>query len=221
MVLDNYRFIKMEQCLWPGSTGDSCAETGRYITLSYLIGEDPEINLFPFMTDKGFLRHPETLWREDDFTSDQMAPFLSAASLTQPLLAGIAVNRIKNAGWKTGNGDYITPGLLASIKRVQNSKIQWIYDLAFLGQALIFKLPIRWSDSKRWFERSEGSSADYLNFLNGIAFAKAKKKLTWPMKLALKLTGKAKIMSKVEDYYFVEPNSQWILDIYKKALEVL
>jgi hypothetical protein len=216
-----YGYIELNQCERPGSIGDSLAETGRYITLAYVIGDNPQINLAPFVTDIGLLRHPDSPWRENDISSDQASPFLAAANLTQPSLADITISRIKKAGWKTGNGDYVSTGLLANIKRIEGSKIQWLYDLSFLGQAIIFKLPFRWSDSKKWFERSSGSSSDYLNFINGLLFAKVKNKFTWPCKIALKMVGKDTIIEKIHEYYKPEPNSQWLLDVYKKALEKL
>lgn len=202
----------------PGRTADSAAETGRYITLKAVIGDTVIINLKPLVTDKEILRHPNCIWH--DAPSDTVAPLLAAASIIDPETEQKILVLIKDN--KTPNGNVISPGLWAERRRIEGKKLLWASDLVILGQALLFKLPYRWSDSKKTFEKTSGSSADYLNYINYIALAKVKdKKLNLVLKLALKLTGKANILEKIQSYYKPEPNSQWILDLYKKVIEEL
>lgn len=218
MYLDQQNLIVMEQSGLPGGYGDSASETGRYVTLLGVIGDKTFINLGPFVTDKGILRHPLSPWRENDSSSDQVSPLIVGASVSGQFILEDKI--LKFTKYKTGNGDFITLGLLANKRRAQYKHFLWISDLAILAQALVFKLPYRWSDSKKTLEKNTNTS-DYLNFINNLAFAKVKKNITWPLKLAMKLTPKEKVLEAIKSYYKSEPNSQWLIDIYIKALEVL
>lgn len=220
MVFDNYGYIVMEQSGLPGGYGDSCAETSRYVTLKAVIGDQVVINLVSFVTDQGVLRHPLSPWREDDTSLDQMYPLLAATTLTNKELRNKVDGFITDYSGKTYNGKIVNFGMQAQVARSRDEKHLWINDLSILGQALIFKLPYRWSDSKKWFEKND-STSDYLNFVNGIAFAKVKNNETWPIKLAKKLIKKETVLEKVKSYYQPEPNSQWLVDLYSKALEVI
>lgn len=218
----NYGYIELNQTDRPGSIGDSLAYTSQYITIAYVAGKlGDKINLFAFVSEKGPLRHPDSPWRENDTSGDQVYPLIAASALTQPVLSYRVIKQIKDAGYRTGNGDKIPPGMYGQIRRAQRKNALWVSDLPIFIQALFFKIPIRWSDSKKWFEKSEGSSSDYLNFINALAFAKAEDNITWPMKLAMKLIPKQKVLEKVKDYFKPEPNVQWLLDLYKEALEVI
>lgn len=221
MLLDIYGFIVMEQCAYPGSIGDSAAETGRYVTLMYFNKDIKHIDLSNFITPKGILRHPESPWREDDTSGDQVAPLIAASALLQPKVADIIIKKIRDNNYRTGNNNLINPGILANIKRHEGSIIQGLYDLAFLGQGLLLKLPYRWSESKKTFEKMEESSADYLNLFNSLFLAKIRGGLTLPQKLTLKLLSKEHVLNKIKSYYKVEPNSEFLIKEYEKALEVL
>ena len=217
MILDSYGFINMEQSQAPGSIGDSAAETSRYIVLAFINGQKLDINLSYFVTDKGLLRHPLSPWREDDTSLDQMYPLVAAAALISSDELRVKIDSFIS-GTKTYNGKIVTLGFKAQLNRSKDNSIPWIDDLALLGQALLFKIPIRWSDSKKRPELMSSSSSDYLNYVSGLAFAKIKG-LTWPLKLARLLISKEQIMDKVEQYYAPEPNVRWLLDEYKKALK--
>lgn len=223
MYIDNYKTIVMEQnpAGSPGNLGDSCAESSRVATLKFVLKQDSGINLTVFITDNGIIRHPDSPWRENDTSGDQVYPLIAAASLSQPELAKTIVQKLSDAGNKTGNGDRLSPGMYGQIYRAQNKPNLWISDLPVLAQALIFKLPYRWSDSKKTLEKTSGSSGDYLNFVNALAFAKAKNNITWPMKLAMKLINKELVLQKVKDYYQIEPNSKWLIDLYTEALGII
>ena len=220
MIQDNYGYIEMEQDPVgnPGRTGDSLAETSRYVSIAYVIGDNPKINLAYFVTDKGCLRHPDSPWREDDCSGDQVFPLIAASALTQPELLAKVLKQIKDAGYKTGNGDFITPGMLGQIRRAEDKKFLAISDIPLVIQAVLFKIPFRWSDSKKKFESNDDSSGDYLNFINTLAFAKAKGNISLPMKLAMKLISKEKCLEKVKHYYRNEPNSQGLVELYEKSL---
>jgi hypothetical protein len=217
MYIDTYGFIIMEQSALPGGYGDSCAETSRYVVLAYINGKKLDIDLRPFVTEKGVLRHPDSPWREDDTSSDQVYPLIAAGYVLQPVVAYKAIKQIADAGDRTGNSDKINIGMYAQIARFFSKDYLWVRDLTLVGQALIFKIPFRWSDSKKRLERSSGSSSDYLNFINGLAFARINK-WTWPCWLATKIISKEKAMSKVSDYYKPEPNSDWLLQLYTRAI---
>lgn len=220
MYIDSYQLIVMEQSGFPGGWGDSAAESSRYVILATINGEKVNINLKQLVTETGVLRHPLSPWRENDTSSDQVVPLLAATSLLQPELASVIIKQIKTAGYKTGNGDLISTGLLENMRRAEKKHFLWISDLAILGQALIFQLPFRWSDSKRFFELSSGSSSDYLNFTTDLAFAKITNTETIPIKLAkLLIVSKEKILSEVNSYYAAEPNHSMIIEEYTKALE--
>lgn len=219
MIFDNYQYLIMEQVEAPGNSGDSAAETGRYVTLKAVIGEKVIIDLSHFITEKGILRHPDSPWRENDISSDQVAPLLAAASLIQPEIADKIMKQLENG--HTGNGDLISLGLRGQIRRAQDKHFLGFSDLPMLGQALLFKLPFRYSESKHWLEGNDDSSGDYLNFVNSLAFAKAKGKLSLSQKLSMKLISKQKCLDKVKHYYRNEPHAGFLIDLYSKALELI
>lgn len=220
MLLDAYLLISMDES-FPGSIGDSCAESSRYAVIAHVNSKQPKLGLQYLVTDKGLVRHPDSPWREDDTSGDQAFPFIAAADLTQPELAKKVIQQTKDAGYRTGNGDLISPGMYGQIRRAENKSMLWLSDLPLLAQALIFKIPFRWSDSKKAFETTADSSGDYLNFINAIAYAHAKGNITWPMRLAMRLVSKETALAKVKHYYRNEPNSQWVTDEYEKAINLI
>lgn len=82
MKFDEIGCMVMEQCEWPGSVGDSCAETFRYAILS----QSQARTVSRFVTEKGYLRHPSLAgkpeWDEADFSNDQLLPFMLATGIT-------------------------------------------------------------------------------------------------------------------------------------------
>lgn len=220
MKFDQYGFIVMEQTGPPGNVGDSCAETSRYVVLSLVAsGVIPSINLTPFVTDVGVLRHPDYPLRESDTSDDQESPLIAAAYFTNPALANKVITQIVSAGNRTGNGQLIHPTSWSQIKRAQGSKMMWLYDLAILGQALILKLPYHWDDGKTSFEPTVDSSADYLNLINYLAFAYATHTFTWACKLVTKWISYDQAFDEVSNYYLPEPNDSMILKLYADAIQ--
>jgi hypothetical protein len=224
MKFDANGLIMMEQDTFPGSIGDSCAETSRYATLDKLLNSPASAQLTLFITSGGVVRYPSppSPWGASDTSSDQVAPLIAACSLTDPPLADEILSLIKDSGYRTGNGTFINPGMWAQMMRHQGSRVQWLWDLSVLGQAMIFKLPFAWNPNasanpNSWFVSSANQTSGYLNFINFLAFAKAKK-WTWPCRLAVKVIGQKKALNQVVTYYKPEPNSAWLLNTYAIAV---
>lgn len=206
MIIDSYQCIQMEQTNWPGNIGDSAAETGRYAHLRMLLGEyQLDVNLNAFTTILGYVRHPTSPWREEDFSSDQATPLYLALQKYGNPEHDRMKRLVKNAGWKTGNKTLITPGFWA----ILNDQT-WLLDLTIVAQELIFALPYRWSDSKKWFERTTDNSGDYMNFIH--MSVHAHKWVRW-------LVSKEVLKQKVREYYKPEVNNQWIVDLYDQVIE--
>lgn len=183
MKIDEYGCLVVEHVPWPGSIGDSCAESARYEHLKMLLGDYVHTcNLERFVTPLGYLRHPtapetgaelpngEVLkesWRESDMSTDQALPlYLAWRRGTNYTRTSQMERRIKSNGYRTGNGDYISPGFYAELK---DSQI--LRSLFLLIQILFFKLPYRWNDEKRTLELTTGSVADYLNYIHCAVYA--------------------------------------------------
>lgn len=209
MLIDNAAIV-MEQNPPgdPGRYGDSCAESSRYQHLKFLLGDYKlYINFNQFITPLGVIRSPNVPeeWKEKDTSEDQVKPLLLALRKGTLPEALIVEKQIKNAGYRTGNGDLITPGFYGIIK-----EWSWLNNISVCVQSIIFKIPLRWSDSKKWFERSEASSADYLNHIHVAVYSP---------KWIRKMVSKETLKQKVRDYYKVEPNSEWVIQTYDQVIE--
>ena len=206
MFFDNIPAIVSEQSTGDSAIGDSCAETARFIVVTYTDGNVTyDVTGFAFRTDKGYVRHPNIVqWREEDFSCDQALPLFLAYKLKGPPMAEEMKDRIKAAGWRTGNGTLISPMFYAILKGNK-----FLLNLAVAGQALLFKVPWRWSDSKKAFESSQDASGDYLNWWMGAMQASP-----W----ARNLVPPSVLISKVEHYYRNEPNNSTILALYSNSI---
>ena len=214
MILDSNGLVVLEQTGPPGNTGDSCAETSRLMCLQHILKIPTISNVSLFLSPSGVIRYPGSVWGVSDTSSDQVAPLMSAVPC---ILEDEIISLIKGNGYKTGNNEYITLGCLAQLKRAEGSRIQFLYDLAIIGQALIFLLPWRWNDSTGGITPSSGSVADYLNFINFLAYAKIRH-WTWSCRIATWLVKQSTAYNAVVSYYRPEPNVMWLLDIYKQAI---
>ncbi|HEY0751998.1 MAG TPA: hypothetical protein VGD26_12635 [Chitinophagaceae bacterium] len=238
MRIDEFGLVVLEQnpeASYPndggfhGNRGDSCAETGRlFHLLRFLEREAPDVRKVyeHLRTAKGFLRHPLCKWREDDQSSDQMKPLYLAVTswgfhdLKLDIEHYLQKNKKFGIFWTTGNGDPINASFWACIKRANNQQTSF-HDLAHYLQAVAMeRLPYRWNDEKKWFERMEGSSADYLNFLHAIIQAEYAGHTANSLK-ALKLVSPVKLLRKIMDYYRPEPNCSWVIDLYSSAISKL
>lgn len=195
MIIQNGAIV-LEQCGWPGNIGDSAAETGRAAVLGVR-----GLNLAQFRTDAGYVRHPTAPegWRESDFSNDQALPlylgFHGAPFLDLHLRSEMR-DRYK--------GKLVPPGFRFSL----DGKL-WAAAWAVRVQGWLFALPYRWSDSKRWFERMDSSSADFLNYFVTIV---------WLHRRGYRVKPRPETMDKIRSYYLVEPNA-FIVEYYEKAMQ--
>lgn len=197
----------------PGCYGDSCANTSRFLLLESLTGNFRP-DLAAFRTELGYLRHPESPWREDDMTSDQCFPLLAGLIVSNPQLAEEAKLRLRN---KTGNGDLSSPSLMALCRDLHLT-------LALLNAlaAILFKLPYRWSDSKRKLEKidNDQNAGDYLNwfatvnFLHLAGYHKC-------ARIARLGVSKETVSKKIHFYFRNEPNVDWVLNAYDAAIDII
>ncbi len=200
--------IELEQVERPGSIGDSFPESARYEHLKQLLGNYKlECNFDQFITPLGYVRHPDVPddWKEKDTSSDVLTvPFIMFKRMQDPR-ADEMKKRIKSAGYKTGNGDFVSLGFFAEL-----TESNLLRNCGVLSQIAIFKLPYRWSDSKKWFERTESSSGDYLNFIHVAVYTP---------KWVRRLINPDQLLQKVRDYYKPEPNSEEVIDLYAKVIK--
>jgi len=219
MILDKNGLIIMEQDnTLAGNTGDSCAETSRMVTLQMILGLPIKSNTSLFLTNNGVTRYPST-WAPSDTSSDQVIPLLPALSTAGRL---IVLHQVYSAGIRTGNGELATWPLICQLMRSIETKGQTADDLCLVLQALVFILPIAFNPQATinpltWFIRNVNQTANYLNFINMLAFAKMQNP-TILSKLAMKLCKQSTALAAVQSYYKPEPNSQWLIDLYIQAL---
>jgi hypothetical protein len=208
MYIDNFKTVVLEQCTWPGSIGDSMAETARLSILLDFLGLPNDLGLSAFITPTGYVRHPTApehdekgeSWRETDMVSDQCLPwFVAEGAMRKDEMR----ERIKANGWRTGNGDPVSPIFWAELKGYT-----WLRVIFLLIQLLLFNLAFRWSDANNAFEETSDSSCDYLNFIIVSLYAPK-----WFRKLCPEETLKQKVRS----YYATEP-SHFVVSLYEQVL---
>jgi len=211
MHFDKYGLIVSDLSGMPSAAGDSAAETGRWLHLKILLDEPRDISVINnFRTIGGYVRHPSPLlpydWRESDFSSDQWLPLFLAARAAPFYQFWIEmVTRLREAGWRTGNGNLCSPILYALV-----NENQWLINMCVAAQALLFKLPWRWSDSAKRFESTQNSTGDYLNWLHAAIHADP-----W----ARKLVNPTKLVTKIESYYATEIGTGELLDLYRRLIK--
>ncbi len=224
MFIDNYKTVVMQENGYPGNIGDSCAETGRVVHLKALLKDGTvQYDLYAFIIPEGFTRHPTApekgalepkadgspsdSWRNPSMTTDQMLPLYVAGDAG---LKNLIKLRIEADGWRTGNGDLVSPVFYAILK-----EWYWLVDLSTIAQALAFKLPYRWNEA-RWkrgenpFESNTESSGDYLNYIHAAIYAN---------KYARKFVSKETLKAKVRHYYRNEPNHDELIALYDQVID--
>lgn len=200
--LDENGLIVFEQCAWPGSVGDSCAETCRMIVLT----DSLVWPAYGFLTSTGYVRHPslsgKPAWGEDDFSSDQALALI------------MALHRLHHQSlyWTTAPGKISSIGVMAAARKMYRT-----LGVINLVQALLLRfVKYRWSDEHRKIVPMGDSSADYLNFYVTCVFLR-RRGHTLLSRLCLTLVPKSRVMQAVRDYYKPEPNSAWIVEAYERA----
>lgn len=162
MKFDNNNMLYMEHDLpdMNAAVGDSCAETGRYFILNCSLNKIDIRVASEYMSntesnDK-YVRHPRL--SDQDFGPDQWLPRYLVSKICG---FGEEASRMRK--------DYKSMSLssLACVCPV-------FAKVFVLLQELAFRLPFRWSDSKRAFESNKDASADYLNWFMLIVYYKIK-----------------------------------------------
>lgn len=203
MKFDDMRCLIREKYLdgEPGNFGDSLAETARH---SILTGQPMPTEAF--VTSTGFLRHRLSPWREDDTSADQVLPAILAFKLQGINFGPMAWPIIK------GTRTISPPGLWFAA-------LEWWSSLnaVNIAQGWILQSPIHIGDDFSRIESKEEQAKAYLNMICIWVFLKRIGKWsTLPRP-------KDECIEAVIQYYQkghdAEPNSQWIVDLYEKALK--
>lgn len=232
MKFDQYGLIEMEQNGWPGSIGDSCAETFRYF---HLMSFYPNVNslavnvavaLSRVITTKGLLRHPTApyhddkgnSWREDAFSFDQWAPlFLGAEAWGFEFSCKHFQGGIERNLFRTGNNQFV-PLTYFTIwgRHYQSYGVVWDIPLYLQGLAMKY-FPWRWNDGTKKIENTKNSSADWLNFVHILLQAERLGHTKLSLKTK-KMFDAKEILEKIRNYYEPEPNSNWLVELYEPII---
>ncbi len=224
MYLDDKLLVISETSPFPGSHGDSCANTARWQVLSN--GPLPHC-LTHFFVEGGQVRHPKlehyeddkgVRWGVTDFSVDQWIALFVACMLFQPLLAKRMLLRLEEDRNRVGDGSFPNLLMVSCIRRAARNQ-SWVSDLPILFHAIFSRFPWRWGDSKKAIEQSTDSSADYLNWFMCIAYAHKTKSNTLSIKLSKLIISKSKMLTKATEYLETEPNSAWLLDHWSESIK--
>ena len=226
MKVDVLGCVTMEKNGPPGDLGDSCAETGRLIVLEPTTFKTHRLRLENFITDKGFIRHPNVPedWKETDFTSDQALYLLLASYLVAPQVFETVADRIKFTD-TTAPDKIVSPDVFFATRKMWN-----MLAVCAVVQMAINMIPIRWSDAedrtgfwKYWrFEWNNKSTVSYMTTFVIMTFLK-RVSVTWP----LWIFPREKYLAKAKAYYQQpdlkpeqrEPNTAWFTAFYDLALK--
>lgn len=221
MKFDSYGILVREKPREPrheiANLGDACADTCR----AYILGARPN-NLYPVIrfTDEwqGFLRHPSLRntkdWDAKSFTNDQLVPLIMAQYLQDP--AWVRPDLFVSCGFIRGTWKLAQPMVYALLY-----KQWWLVDKLNQLQGWLLTRSFRWSDDAHegiGFKSSSGKVQDYPTmicttvFLNEMGY---KAVLPRPQDECL-----AAILKYRHDPADFEPNAEWEIDLYKKALGV-
>lgn len=72
-------------------------------------------------------------------------------------------------------------------------------------------ITFRWNDEKKTFELNKEASADFLNFFHAGVYG-----YWW----ARSLIFKERLKERIRHYYSPEPNAEWIIELYDKAIDL-
>lgn len=235
MRIDEFNTVVREKDGYPGDIGDSCADTARLFVLDPLtLFYDHLLNLDVFWTPRGYVRHPLAperdekgeSWREEDFSSDQALPLLLAYEVSRNILRTNLANRLRIAGWRTGDGNLVSPGLYALSKFVLSRDRVWLHVLGLINlvQALLFLVHVRWSDDERHtgWRRIQwgGNEGDYLNWhvINDFLWLTG---VYWPLAICYRIWTPRTVYAKVKAYYASQPNHEWYLAPWRQSLNAI
>ena len=205
---------KYEPEFHKGNLGDSLAETCRIQILG-----DPYGRLAPFILpdSRGYLRHPMLVnegkkWNQRDTSNDQVIALFMLWKLEgSPFFIQAKKD---NKVFIKGSWIVLAIGTWLVLRE------HWgLLERANQFQGWLLTKKYRWSDGKRWFEKTEGQVQDYLNLICIHLFLK---KIGQPTKLPRPAD---ECFTAVRKYYLVgpdvEPNSDWIVELYRNRLAPL
>jgi hypothetical protein len=223
MKFDQYGCLVREAPREPGheiaNLGDSASDTCRL----YIVGHDwmayplDPFQLFSGYANYGFVRHRDLVrvegWDHKDFTNDQLVPLMMA----QFDFGYIRKDHVLDGVYIRGTKKLAQPAVYAILYRQW-----WLLNLMNHIQGWLLGLPFRWSDDKSegaGLRSSKGKVQDYPTmiattvFLNRVGY---KARLPRPAKECIEA---------LEAYRFnpkdFEPNAEWEIDIYRKAINDL
>lgn len=224
MRFDDDLLLVSEVSSYPGSHGDSCANTARFQILTN--GPTAHV-LNKFFVNEGQVRHPSLYgyvsdkgesWSYDDFSVDQWIPLFIATMLYEPILAKRMLVKLVENKWRVGDGTLINVMFISIFARAAR-KSSWFKDLPILIHALGTLIPWRWSDADKRIESSEGSSADYLNWFLSVMYAHRTKSNTLSIKLSKLIITETKLLAKIKDYCRIEPDGEWLVALYETSIK--
>lgn len=204
--------------------GDSCADTCRAFILGHQwMNEFREpISVFGAPKWNGFLRHPvlhdlpgKEDWGMKGFTNDQLVPLIMAQLLYWNLREDWT--KYLSGPFIKGTWKLAQPAVYAILWRQW-----WLLDLMNRIQGRLLGLSFRWSDDKNegtGFRSSKGKVQDYPTmicttvFLNRIGY---KANLPRPADECM-----AAIVKYRQDPADFEPNAEWEIDLFRKAIDLL
>lgn len=218
MFIDELKTLVREQNPpWdPGRYGDSSYETSSYQLARFELGDYLFVtDLTQFVTPIGTIRHPKVPddWKETDMTTDNEILLYMASKRAGLPQANFIKNKVISRGYRTGNGDFISPGYLAELNDWQSLRC-----VSLAVQSLFFKIPVRWSDASKepWYkfwhhiESSKDACDGYVHWMHCAVNAP---------KFVRKMISKETLKSKIRLYYKKEPNSQWIIDVLDQVID--
>lgn len=230
MKFDDLNLLVSEIGEAPAIYGDSAANSARHQILTngalshtltlFFNYEGLEVRhpyLDGYVSDKG------ESWGADDFSVDQWLPLFIACMLLEPLLAKRMLENFLNRKYRVGDGSFPNLLMVSAIKRAAR-RYSFISDLPILLHALFSYFPFRWSDADglKWYQRiqrSTDSTSDYLNFLMCLLQGYKTNTVTVSLWLAKIIIGKNRMKRKIASYFAKEPNSEFIIEAYFKAID--
>lgn len=196
--------------------GDSMAETSRLAILEHVPLYGLHLTQFFNPDGIGYVRHPILKdipeWDETDVSGDQFFALYMALRLQTSEQVKYVAN-VSGTEWKVpGTNKWLTPAAWFLIRGHYR-----MLNVCNIVQGWLFKMKYRIADGGR-IEKSYGQVQDYLNYICTYIFLKKMNK-----RATLNVSKEA-CFKAVTKYYLegddFEPNSDWIVQIYKRNLEV-
>lgn len=181
-----------------GNLGNCMAETARYVNLSSFLnpGTKTTLKLMPFSTPTTYLQSLDPTCPSDwTDSSDQCMPwYIATNNLYSQFYANEMKQRIKDSNFRTPDGN------LMSIPFFCLLFAPWALSIVVFLQALSLRVPISWGQRE----------AAHLNWFQTALLCPLWVRKAVPEHL---------LRRAVWQYYSNEPNVDWLLATYDKAIE--